>query len=242
MIGETNINGGAGLNGKGALLEIYAANDSIVTVSKENYSKTIKTSEIDSENNQRSVWLFETNNFGEWTITVTLDNVTDTRSILINNNKKYTINFFKYYLMRDGVIINSTLEIFGNATLTQKTGFCTLQTTSNNSGSLRSINNIDLAPYSMIVLDLSSGSRSWSGGDNLPSIGYGADIYLSQDFFYNIYGCTTLAMTTGNIDEGQYIADISSITLPYQIICTVGGTRSFTDRVGYLNIINIYLI
>jgi hypothetical protein len=44
MIGETNINGGAGLNGKGALLEIKAETDSIITVSKESYSKTIKVS------------------------------------------------------------------------------------------------------------------------------------------------------------------------------------------------------
>ena len=44
MIGETNINGGAGLNGEGALLKINAETGSIITVSKEGYSKVIKTS------------------------------------------------------------------------------------------------------------------------------------------------------------------------------------------------------
>ena len=91
MIGETNINGGAGLNGKGALLKIKAETGSTITVSKGSYFKTIKVSQLDPDDNNWSYWLFQTTDFGEWTVTATLSGGTISDTVTISSNAQYDI-------------------------------------------------------------------------------------------------------------------------------------------------------
>ena len=113
MIGETNINGGAGLNGKGALLKIKAPTGSIITVSKDSYSETIKVSQLDPDDNIWSYWLFQTTDFGEWTVTaIRSDQVTESKTITISESKKYDLEIlFRFYLFRKGRGLTSGYSI-----------------------------------------------------------------------------------------------------------------------------------
>lgn len=108
MIGETNINGGGGLNGKGALLKIKALTGSVITVSKGSYSKIIKTSQLDPDDNKWSYWFFQTTNFGIWTIIATLGDDTASDTVTVNATNEYDVVLtYCLWLYKEGNIYSS---------------------------------------------------------------------------------------------------------------------------------------
>ena len=120
MIGETNINGGAGLNGTGALLKIKSETGSIVTVSKGSYSKIIKTSQLDPDDGKQSYWFFQTADFGEWTVTATSGTDTVSDTVTIDSNKQYDVELsFNLYLLKNGKF-QYEYTVIGNPTISEE--------------------------------------------------------------------------------------------------------------------------
>lgn len=89
MIGETNVNGGAGFNNQKALLKIKAWTGSTIIVSKDSYSKQIKDCIVLDD--EYSYWYFETNDYGTWTVTATYDTYTTSETVIVSVVRQYDI-------------------------------------------------------------------------------------------------------------------------------------------------------
>ena len=102
MIGETNINGGSGFNGKGAIIEVEAETGSIITASNGNEVYQLNLNWVDPIHNSCSHWIFQPPTFGEWTINAVYDNKTQTKTFVIADIEQYKISFYRYYLYNKG--------------------------------------------------------------------------------------------------------------------------------------------
>lgn len=174
-----------------------------------------------------------------WTVTATLGTDSTTATVTIDSNKQYDLSMAAKFFIRDGVLVDPLFEIFGNVTASQGSGVYTIQTTSNNTGGIKSAS-VDLSRFTTIVLDLSSGCKSWKG-TGVPAVGYGIGIALSDDNVVGFVGSTYLNNGTGSITQGQYTVDVSAVNGPYEVACSVGGSTSMSPRYGVLNIVNAYL-
>lgn len=174
-----------------------------------------------------------------WTVTATLGTDTTTATVTIDSNKQYDLSMAAKWFIRDGVLVDSSFGIFGNVTASQGSGVYTIQTTSNDTGGLKSAS-VDLSRFTTIVLDLSTGCQSWKG-TGVPTVGYGTNIRLSGDTVAGFTGSTYLNSATGNIGQGRYTVDVSAVDGSYEVACSVGGSSSLSPKYGVLNIVNAYL-
>lgn len=174
-----------------------------------------------------------------WTVTATDGATTLVDTVIINSNKQFSIGFVTKYFIRNGVLIDPTLVIFGNATASQVGGVYAVKTNSNNTGGLKAAS-VDLTSFTSLVIEVAAGSKSWKG-TGVPAIGYGTNIRLSSDDVAGFSDLLYLNSSTSNITAGRYTLDVSSVSGIYQIACSVGGTQSFSPVYGYLNIENLYL-
>lgn len=174
-----------------------------------------------------------------WTITATLGTYSATATVTIDSNKQYDLSMAAKWFIRDGVLVNPLFEIFGNVTASQGSGVYTIQTTSNNTGGLKAAN-VDLSRFTTIVLELSSGCKSWKG-TGVPAVGFGNGIKVSDDNVVGFTGSTYLSNATGNIGQGQYTVDVSAVDGSCEVACSVGGSKSLSPTNGILNIVNAYL-
>lgn len=174
-----------------------------------------------------------------WTVTATLGTDSETATVTIDSNKQYDLSMAAKWFIRDGVLVDPLFEIFGNVTASQGTGVYTIQTTSNNTGGIKSAS-VDLSRFTTIVLDLSSDCKSWKG-TGVPAVGYGTGITLSGDNVAGFTGSTYLNNATGSIAQGQYTVDVSAVNGSYEVACSVGGSSSMNPKYGVLNIVNAYL-
>lgn len=161
MIGETNINGGAGLNGKGALLKIKAPTGSIITVSKDSYSETIKVSQLDPDDNNWSYWIFQTTDFGEWIATAIRqpDQATESKTVTISENKKYDLEIlFRFYLFRNGYGLTSGYSISystnGGSGAGGSTNWDRINLTYNASFAIKP--SVDITDYTLLCFNVAS--------------------------------------------------------------------------------------
>lgn len=108
MIGETNVNGGAGLNGKGALICVKAPVESTLTFTKNDIVAKIlypKDSHVilNDEDNANYYFTVVPNNYGEWIITATKGSDTASESVSVTTNEKYDVEIlYNYWLYHHG--------------------------------------------------------------------------------------------------------------------------------------------
>lgn len=104
MIGRTNINGVGDASGIGGLISITAPTGSLVTVSNNGLSITLKSYiEIDDYYSQ-CFYLVRPNKFGTWTVSATDGTNTDTQTVLINTIGQFEEIALRYefWLYKDG--------------------------------------------------------------------------------------------------------------------------------------------
>lgn len=234
---------GGGLDPSDALIHVNASLGSTVTFAKGGVTvKTIPPNEAFSNVDGETADYYypvKTANYGTWTVTATLGTDSATATVTIDSNKQYDLSMAAKWFIRDGVLVNPLFEIFGNVTASQGSGVYTIQTTSNNSGGLKAAN-VDLSRFTTIVLELSSGCKSWKG-TGVPAVGFGTGIKLSGDNVVGFTGSTYLSNATGNIGQGQYTVDVSAVDGSCEVACSVGGSKSLSPINGILNIVNAYL-
>lgn len=232
MIGETNINGGTGLNGKGALLKIKSRTGSTITVSKGSYSKIVKTSQLDPDDDNWSYWFFQTTDFGEWTVTATLESDTAVDNVTISENKQYNVFLsFNVYLVKNGVLQSGySLERGGLNEFSQQSGYVFAKGNNNATG----VGTIHISVYSVnyFVLEVNEGTVNSSQ--------YGTDNYGFASSAITASGQTWIAKAAfGNevIPAGtvkRWTMDVSSLDLSNAYVAINLGYNH------YLHIVNLY--
>lgn len=241
MIGETNINGGAGLNGNGALLKIKAETGSTITVSKGSYSKIIKVSQLDPDNNYWSYWFFQTNDYGEWTVTATLETETATQTasdtVTITTKGQVETILLQYImdLVRNGDVITELVATHGSVT---KSGNAAKWSIGTHVSLLKA--NIDVTHFNKIVLEVSAGA-SWHGGQ-APGVGCSntnVTISSSSGAVSQYYAFDFLNSREGSIPARTHEVDISNVEGEKTIWISL--SYSNVTQSPYVNILNWYL-
>lgn len=94
-IGRTNSGSGGGLSANSAVLAVTAFVGSSVTISKSGTSKTkdaTKAHIIDADND-KAIYIFSigSSQFGTWSVAVTSDGITQTKTVTIDSNELYEV-------------------------------------------------------------------------------------------------------------------------------------------------------
>lgn len=259
MIGETNINGGAGLNGKGALLEIKAETGSTITVSKESYSKTIKVSQLDPDDNNWSYWIFQTTNFGEWTINATNGSskkATTNVNITEEGQQEEVILTYNYYLIRNGVLTVTDWTIArGSSTaagIFQGSGYVLFSTENNATGGVSggvnmvaaTTNPVDISDYQFLRITIAGTGKSHYSSGKVPLFGVGDTRPTSSGTSATVSGFDYYKMLnsgTGDIPAGTYEVNVSALSGNYYIAVTIAdNTGNFTK--AFINVTEFVLV
>lgn len=109
MIGKTNIAGSSSLSFGGALLCITAPIGSTITLIKNNLVVKVlypKDSHVSSNDNTMAYWYYTivSSNYGTWTITATLEEKTNSKSVVVSSNQQYDIELHYFvYIYKEGV-------------------------------------------------------------------------------------------------------------------------------------------
>lgn len=237
--------GGGGLSPNSAVIHVTAPAGSTISFVKGSVAAKVlgpDNSHVNSADTSLADWYYSvsSSNYGTWTVTATLGTDTATATVTIDSNKQYDLSMAVKWFIRDGVLVDPLFETFGNATASQGSGVYTIQTTSNNTGGIKSAR-VDLSRFATIVLDLSSGCQSWNG-TGAPAVGYGTGItVLPNDTVAGFTGSTYLNNSIGSITPGKYTVDVSAVNGPYEVACSVAGSTRLSPINGVLNIVNAYL-